>query len=98
MYKKKQQITVSIYLIFQNEIIKDEKNDMMRASFHFPLHRYLAAFTCQAVSKMNMTLKDIIPPPDLLTLLMVHPLRVQVMHFNPIIVQHSTKCICIKSV
>lgn len=53
---------------------------MMRASFHFPLHRYLAAFTCQAVSKMNMTLKDIIPPPDLLTLLMVHPLRVQVMN------------------
>lgn len=53
---------------------------MMRASFHFPLHRYLAAFTCQAVSKMNMTLKDIIPPPDLLTLLMIHPLRVQVMH------------------
>lgn len=66
------------FIILQNEIIKEEKDDMMRASFHFPLHRYLAAFTCQAVSKMNMTLKDIIPPPDLLTLLMVHPLRVQV--------------------
>lgn len=57
----------------------------MRASFHFPLHRYLAAFTCQAVSKMNMTLKDIIPPPDLLTLLLVHPLRVQVSYSKPII-------------
>lgn len=62
----------------QCEIVKDDKNDMMRASFHFPLHRYLAAFTCQAVSKMNMKMKDIIPPTDLLTLLMVHPLRVQV--------------------
>lgn len=51
---------------------------MMRASFHFPLHRYLASFTCQAVSKMKMPLKDIIPQSDLLTLLMIHPLRVQV--------------------
>lgn len=53
----------------------------MRASFHFPLHRYLAAFTCQAVSKMNMTIKDIIPQTDLLTLLMIHPLRVQVCYY-----------------
>lgn len=50
----------------------------MRASFHFPLHRYLAAFTCQAVSKMGMSLKDILPSADILALLMIHPLRVQV--------------------
>lgn len=50
----------------------------MRASFHFPLHRYLAAFTCQAVTRMGMKLSDILPPADLLTLLMIHPLRVQV--------------------
>lgn len=62
----------------QSELVKGDKDDVMRASFHFPLHRYLAAFTCQAVSKMKMPLKDIIPAPDLLTLLMIHPLRVQV--------------------
>lgn len=51
---------------------------MMNASFHFPLHRYLAAFVCQAVRTMSMPLKDILPTPDILTLLMMHPLRVQV--------------------
>lgn len=55
--------------------------DMMRCSFHYPLHRYLAAFTCQAVSVMGMPLTDIVPPPDLLAKLMIHPLRVQVSSF-----------------
>lgn len=61
---------------------------MMRASFHFPLHRYLAAFICQAVSKMNMSIKDIIPSDDehLLPQLMIHPLRVQVSYFVDIII------------
>ena len=53
----------------------------MHASFHFPLHRYLAAFTCQAVRAMGMSLNDILPSPDLLTLLMMHPIRVQVSYF-----------------
>ncbi|XP_055371277.1 E3 ubiquitin-protein ligase Ubr3 isoform X2 [Condylostylus longicornis] len=56
---------------------KLEKSEMMTASFHFPLHRYLAAFTCQAVTSMGMSLSEILPSPDLLTLLMAHPLRVQ---------------------
>lgn len=51
---------------------------MLVASFHFPLHRYLAAFTCQAVKCMGMSLKNILPSTNLLTLLMIHPLRVQV--------------------
>lgn len=51
---------------------------MMRSSFHFPLHRYLAAFTYQAVRHMGMSLNDILPSADILTLLMMHPLRVQV--------------------
>lgn len=72
---------------FQGEVIKHDRNEMMRASFHFPLHRYLAAFTCQAVSKMNMSLKDIIPPPELLTQLMIHPLRIQV--FRHFFTRHS---------
>lgn len=49
----------------------------MRASFHFPLHRYLAAFTCQAVTVMGLSLKDVLQSVDL-SLLMIHPLRVQV--------------------
>jgi len=51
----------------------------MQASFHFPLHRYLAAFVCQAVTKMGISLNDVLPSrPYLLPLLMIHPLRVQV--------------------
>jgi hypothetical protein len=50
----------------------------MHASFHFPLHRYLASFACQAVKTMGIPLNDILPPSDLLTYLMMHPLRVQV--------------------
>lgn len=55
-----------------------EQREMLVASFHFPLHRYLAAFTCQAVKCMGMSLKNILPSTNLLTLLMIHPLRVQV--------------------
>lgn len=50
----------------------------MHASFHFPLHRYLAAFIYQAVKTMGMSLNDILPAPETITLLMMHPLRVQV--------------------
>ncbi|XP_034123903.1 E3 ubiquitin-protein ligase Ubr3 [Drosophila guanche] len=52
--------------------------EMMQASFHFPLHRYLAAFVCQAVTKMGIPLSEVLPSrPYLLPLLMIHPLRVQ---------------------
>lgn len=55
-----------------------EKNAMMHASFHFPLHRYLAAFINQAVKTMHISLNDILPEPETIKLLMMHPLRVQV--------------------
>lgn len=54
------------------------QREMLRSSFHFPLHRYLAAFTYQAVCHMGMSLNDILPSAETLTLLMMHPLRVQV--------------------
>ena len=54
------------------------KSEMMHASFHFPLHRYLAAFIYQAVKTMNISLNDILPEPETIKLLMMHPLRVQV--------------------
>lgn len=50
----------------------------MHASFHFPLHRYLAAFISQAVKLMGIKLTDVLPSAELLSLLMIHPLRVQV--------------------
>jgi E3 ubiquitin-protein ligase UBR3 len=55
-----------------------EKSEMMHASFHFPLHRYLAAFINQAVKTMSISLNDILPEPEMIKLLMMHPLRVQV--------------------
>lgn len=55
----------------------------MRASFHFPLHRYLAAFICQAVRHMGVPIADLLPQTEMLMLLMMHPLRVQVsFHIN----------------
>lgn len=59
-----------------------EKNEMMHASFHFPLHRYLAAFIYQAVKTMNISLNDILPEPETIKLLLMHPLRVQVSFKN----------------
>lgn len=47
-------------------------------SFHIPLHRYLAAFTCQAVRAQGVQLKDVLPPNSILQLIMMHPLRIQV--------------------
>lgn len=55
-----------------------EKTEMMHASFHFPLHRYLAAFIYQAIKTMNVSLNDILPDPEIIKLFMMHPLRVQV--------------------
>lgn len=50
-------------------------------SFHLPLHRYFAVFMCQAVRQQGATLNDLLPPTDMLHLLMMHPLRVQVSNF-----------------
>lgn len=50
----------------------------MHASFHFPLHRYLAAFISQAVRVMGVPLVEVLPDQEMLSLLMMHPLRVQV--------------------
>ncbi|KZC09699.1 E3 ubiquitin-protein ligase UBR3, partial [Dufourea novaeangliae] len=54
------------------------ENDSLQVSFHLPLHRYFAVFMCQAVRQQGATLNDLLPPTDMLHLLMMHPLRVQV--------------------
>uniref|UniRef100_A0A2A4IYP5 E3 ubiquitin-protein ligase n=1 Tax=Heliothis virescens TaxID=7102 RepID=A0A2A4IYP5_HELVI len=41
-------------------------------AFHFPLHRYLAAFLCAGVRSMGLRAADVLPPHDLLALLAFH--------------------------
>lgn len=75
--------------VCQNEKIETtlilffSQSEMMRASFHFPLHRYLAAFLSQSMKTMGINLNDILPAAETLSLLMTHPMRVQVgaIHF-----------------
>lgn len=57
------------------------QSDSLQVSFHLPLHRYFAVFMCQAVRQQSATLQDLLPPTDMLHLLMMHPLRVQVSKF-----------------
>lgn len=54
------------------------QNEMKYASFHYPLHRYLAALVSQSVKTMGINMSDVLPSTELLTLLMMHPMRVQV--------------------
>lgn len=54
------------------------QNELKYASFHYPLHRYLAALVSQSVKTMGINMSDVLPSTELLTLLMMHPLRVQV--------------------
>ncbi|XP_014216341.1 E3 ubiquitin-protein ligase Ubr3 [Copidosoma floridanum] len=57
-------------------------SDSLQVSFHLPLHRYFAVFLCQAVRKQGATLNKLLPPTDMLHLLMMHPLRVQVAFYE----------------
>ncbi|XP_049861948.1 E3 ubiquitin-protein ligase Ubr3 isoform X1 [Schistocerca gregaria] len=56
--------------------------DGLQVSFHLPLHRYLSVFMCQAIRLQGLTLREVLPPPDLLSLIMMHPLRVQVAFYE----------------
>ncbi|CAH1135569.1 unnamed protein product [Ceutorhynchus assimilis] len=59
------------------------KEDNMQVSFHLPLHRYLAVFLCQGVAKQGIKVEEILPFSDtLMTLLIMHPLRVQVAFYE----------------
>ncbi|XP_063233328.1 E3 ubiquitin-protein ligase Ubr3 [Bacillus rossius redtenbacheri] len=57
-------------------------DDSLQVSFHLPLHRYLAVFMCQAIKLQGLSLRDVLPPRDLLALVMMHPLRVQVAFYE----------------
>ena len=53
-----------------------------QVSFHLPLHRYYSVFMCQAIRHQGANLQDVLPPLDLLKLIMVHPLRIQVAFYE----------------
>ncbi|XP_031787991.1 E3 ubiquitin-protein ligase Ubr3 isoform X1 [Nasonia vitripennis] len=57
-------------------------SDSLQVSFHLPLHRYFAVFLCQAVRQKSAMLNELLPPTDMLHLLMMHPLRVQVAFYE----------------
>ncbi|XP_046744693.1 E3 ubiquitin-protein ligase Ubr3 isoform X1 [Diprion similis] len=57
-------------------------SDSLQVSFHLPLHRYFAVFMCQAVQQQGAVLHDLLPPTDMLHLIMMHPLRVQVASYE----------------
>ncbi|XP_073956501.1 ubr3 ubiquitin ligase [Choristoneura fumiferana] len=59
-----------------------DQAQVMHASFHFPLHRYLAAFLCCCVRTLGVRAADVLPPADLLALLAFHPLRVQALFYE----------------
>ena len=74
-----------------------QQNDSLQVSFHLPLHRYLSVFMCQAIKHQGLTLKDVLPPRDVLMLIMMHPLRVQVgtlfhMFITSLCKEHRTVC------
>ena len=58
------------------------QTDPQKASFHLPLHRYFSVFLRQAVKYQGFTLKELLPEPFMLSLLMMHPLRIQVGKFK----------------
>ncbi|XP_015603280.1 E3 ubiquitin-protein ligase Ubr3 isoform X2 [Cephus cinctus] len=57
-------------------------SDSLQVSFHLPLHRYFAVFLCRAVRLQGATLHELLPPTDMLHLMMMHPLRVQVAFYE----------------
>jgi hypothetical protein len=71
------------------------QDDSLQVSFHLPLHRYLAVFMCQAIKHQGLSLKDVLPPKDVLKLIMMHPLRVQVGPTTSCVFQQGSRCIVI---
>ncbi|XP_065349343.1 E3 ubiquitin-protein ligase Ubr3 [Cloeon dipterum] len=59
----------------------DSEIDSLQMSFHWPLHRFYAAFLCQAL-KQGAQLHEIMPSSDTLKLIMTHPLRTQVAYYE----------------
>lgn len=49
-----------------------------QVSFHLPLHRYLSVFLCQAIVHQGIPASEVVPGPETLKSVMLHPLQAQV--------------------
>ena len=63
------------------------QSNPLQVSFHLPLHRYFAVFLSQAVQTFNVSLDEVLPPADVMQMLMTHPLQLQVIECS-ILVLH----------
>ncbi|KAL5006565.1 hypothetical protein ScPMuIL_015371 [Solemya velum] len=54
------------------------KPNPYQLTFHLPLHRYLATFLAQGVQQQEICLEDIVPPENMLKMLLLHLLQTQV--------------------
>lgn len=45
---------------------------------------------CQAIRRQGMSLRDVLPPSDVLQLIMFHPLRVQVILSSKSLIIHAS--------
>jgi len=54
----------------------------VQVSFHLPLHRYFAVFLYQAVRNQGLSLAELLPPPNELKNIIIHPLGVQVAFYE----------------
>ncbi|XP_034238559.1 E3 ubiquitin-protein ligase Ubr3 isoform X4 [Thrips palmi] len=68
-----QQSSVCLFVPFPFDVQKDK----YQVSFHLSLHRYLAVFMSNAIRRQGLALRDVLPPSDVVQLIMFHPLRVQ---------------------
>lgn len=56
-------------------VFQPEKNQV---SFHLPLHRYLSVFLCQAIVHQGILASEVMPGPETLKSVFLHPLQAQV--------------------
>ncbi|XP_071748159.1 E3 ubiquitin-protein ligase UBR3 isoform X3 [Lepeophtheirus salmonis] len=60
-----------------NNFTSPNQCNIFKVSFHIPLHRYFSMFVRQGVICHGFSLKELLPEPEILSLVMAHPLRVQ---------------------
>ncbi|CAG0912404.1 unnamed protein product [Notodromas monacha] len=53
-----------------------------QVTFHLPLHRFFAVFMAQAVRYQHARPQELMPPEDLLDLMILHPLRIHVSFYE----------------
>ncbi|UYV79266.1 UBR3 [Cordylochernes scorpioides] len=57
------------------DFAENDKPNRYQMSFHLPLHRNYAMFICQAVLNQGASLPNVLPPPETMKLIIMHPLH-----------------------